>query len=185
MTHSALGIDISKQKFDVALLRDNGKFKHRVFPNTPTGFLQLSAWLEKQKVERVHACLEATGMYSEAVATYLSDAGRVVSAINPAAIKAYGQSRLSRTKTDKADASLIASEAGAPRLCKALYFPAIVPMRYNPHVRLMSERLKGRGKRPMQIIEAAMRKLVHLGYGVLKAGKPFDPELRQILPLAA
>lgn len=100
MTLSTLGIDISKLKFDVALLRDNGKFKHRVFPNTPAGFLQLSAWLEKQKVERVHACLEATGTYSEAVATYLSNAGHVVSVVNPAAIKAYGQSHLSRTKTD-------------------------------------------------------------------------------------
>jgi transposase len=66
MTHSALAIDISKLKFDVALLRAGGKFKHRVFPNTPAGFLQLSAWLMKQKVERVHACLEATGTYSEA-----------------------------------------------------------------------------------------------------------------------
>jgi transposase len=319
MTLSILGIDISKLKFDVALLRDNGKFKHRVFPNTPAGFLQLSAWLEKQKVERVHACLEATGTYSEAAATYLSDAGHMVSIINPAAIKAYGQSRLSRTKTDKADASLIAqfcqerrptqwqplpveirllqalvrrldallemrqmeanrlevtadavvvtkslvghlaflddeiarteqsirshigahpglreqrdlllsipgigdttaakllgeimdvklyesarqlaafaglvprlhesgssvrrkarlSKTGAPRLRKALYFPAIVAMRHNPPIRVMSERLKERGKCPMQIIGAAMRKLVHLAYGVLKSGKPFDPE---------
>lgn len=52
----SLGIDISKSKFDVALLREGGKFKHRVFPNTRAGFAQLSAWLEKQKVERVHAC---------------------------------------------------------------------------------------------------------------------------------
>jgi transposase len=28
----------------------------------------------------------------------------------------------------------------------------------------------------MQIVAAAMRKLVHLVYGVLKSGKPFDPE---------
>ncbi len=38
MTLSTLGIDISKLKFDVALLRDNGKFKHRVFLNTPAAF---------------------------------------------------------------------------------------------------------------------------------------------------
>jgi hypothetical protein len=29
----------------------------------------------------------------------------------------------------------------------------------------------------MEIIGAAMRKLVHIAYGVLKSGRPFDPEL--------
>lgn len=38
MTLSTLGIDISKLKFDVALSRDNGKLKHRVFSNTPEGY---------------------------------------------------------------------------------------------------------------------------------------------------
>ncbi|MDT7806745.1 MAG: Transposase [Acidobacteriota bacterium] len=38
MTLFPLGIDISKSKFDVALLREGGKFKHRVFPNTEAGF---------------------------------------------------------------------------------------------------------------------------------------------------
>jgi transposase len=47
MIFSIIGIDISKLKFDLCLLRDNGKFKHKVFPNTASGFLQLSAWLEK------------------------------------------------------------------------------------------------------------------------------------------
>ncbi len=28
----------------------------------------------------------------------------------------------------------------------------------------------------MQVIGAAMGKLVHLAYGVLKTGRPFDPE---------
>ena len=321
MTTSPLGIDISKSKFDVCLIRECGKLRHRVFPNSPTGFTELSDWLLKHKIERVHACMEATGSYGEALATYLHEVGHVVSVINPASIKAYGQSHLSRTKTDKADATLIArfcyerqppewqplplemrelqalvrrldslvemrqmeanrlevaagaeavkaslvghlafldqeivrteelirthidthpglrdqhdllqsipgigsataakllseildvklyegarqlaafaglaprlhesgssvrrrarlSKTGAPRLRKALYFPAIVAMRHNPHVRALSERLKERGKCPMQIIGAAMRKLVHLAYGVLKSGKPFDPEMK-------
>src|ERR1043166_4798832 len=108
MTFSIIGIDISKLKFDLCLLRDNGKLKHKVFPNTPSGFLQFSAWLQKQKVEQVHACMEATGTYGEALCLYLFDAGHRVSIINPAVIKAYAQSRLSRTKTDKEDAPLIA-----------------------------------------------------------------------------
>jgi hypothetical protein len=55
------------------------------------------------------------------------------------------------------------------------YFPAIVAIKHNPYIKEMSERLRGRGKCPMQIIGAAMRKLVHLAYGVLKTGRPFDP----------
>ena len=320
MTLSVIGIDISKLKFDLCLLRDNGKLKHKVFPNTPSGFTQLSAWLQKQKVESAHVCLEATGTYGEALATYLFDSGHVVSVLNPAIIKAYAQSHLSRTKTDKVDATLIArfcaerkppawqplaaevrelqalvrrlesllemhqmevnrlaagvgaelvresltehiafldeqikrttalirqhidqhptlreqrellisipgigastaakllaemldvklyksarqlaafaglvprlhesgssikrtarlSKTGAPRLRKALYFPAIAAIKYNPSIKAMSVRLKERGKCPMQIIGAAMRKLVHLAYAVLKSGKPFDPAL--------
>jgi hypothetical protein len=63
-------------------------------------------------------------------------------------------------------------------LRKALYFPAIAAIKYNPYVRRMSERLKARGKCPMQIIGAAMRKLIHIAYGVLKSGRPFDPGLK-------
>jgi len=35
--------------------------------------------------------------------------------------------------------------------------------------------MEERGKCKMQIIGAVMRKLIHLAYGVLKTGKPFDP----------
>lgn len=320
MTTSPLGIDISKLKFDACLIRESGELRHKVFPNSPAGFARLCAWLSTHHAGRAHACLEATGTYSEALATFLHEAGHVVSVVNPAQIKAYAQSRLSRAKTDKADAALIAqfcaerrppewrplprevrelqalarrldslaemrqmeanrlevaaaeavreslaghlayldeeiarteelirshidthpglraqhdlllsipgigettaakllseimdvklyesarqlaafaglaprlhvsgssvrrkarlSKAGAPRLRKALYFPAIVAMRHNPHVRALSERLKGRGKCPMQVIGAAMRKLIHIAYGVLKSGRPFDPELK-------
>ena len=70
------------------------------------------------------------------------------------------------------------SKTGAPRLRKALYFPAIAAIRHNPYVRALSERLKERGKCPMQVIGAAMRKLIHIAYGVLKSGRPFDPEMK-------
>ena len=69
------------------------------------------------------------------------------------------------------------SKVGAPRLRKALYFPAIVAIKHNPYIKELSERMSQRGKCLMQVIGAAMRKLVHLAYGVLKSGKPFDPEL--------
>ncbi len=70
------------------------------------------------------------------------------------------------------------TKTGAPRLRKALYFPAVAAIRYNPYVKELSERMRARGKCPMQVIGAAMRKLLHLAYGVLKSGRPFDPELK-------
>jgi transposase len=69
------------------------------------------------------------------------------------------------------------SKTGAPRLRKALYFPAIVAIKHNPPIRALGMRMKGRGKCPIEVIGAAMRKLVHIAYGVLKSGRPFDPEL--------
>jgi transposase len=65
---SPLGIDISKAKFDVALLLDTGKLRHRVFPNTEAGYHQLSDWLSKHHIQQVHICMEATGTYSDALA---------------------------------------------------------------------------------------------------------------------
>lgn len=112
----ALGIDVSKAKLDVALLRE-GKLKHRSFDNRASGFDQLLAWLDERSVQRqsVHVCMEATGPYSEACATYLSDAGLRVSVVNPARVKGFAQSELSRNKTDQADAALIARFCAAMR----------------------------------------------------------------------
>lgn len=104
---AALGIDIAKKKFDVALLRD-GKFKTKVFDNSPAGFAALKDWLCFHGADKVHACMEATGILFEGLATFLADEGHQVSVTNPLQIKAFGETLLSRTKTDKADARLIA-----------------------------------------------------------------------------
>jgi transposase len=109
-----LGIDISKQKFDAALLI-GGKLKHKSCKNSPEGFEGLSQWLRKQGVECLHACLEATGSYGDELALYLHDAGHTVSIVNPARIKGFAQSELLRTKNDKMDAGLIA------RFCLAMH----------------------------------------------------------------
>jgi transposase len=123
MTEPALGIEIAKLKFKVCLINQNGKLKHKVFPNSETGFEQLKEWLSKQGVERVHACLEATGTYGEALSLFLHQAGHTVSIINPAAIKAFAGSRLSRTKTDRVDAELMAR-----------FGLAQAPARWNPSI---------------------------------------------------
>ena len=108
MTATPLGLDVSKLTFNACLVRDGGKLRHKVFANNPDGFAQLSAWLAQQAVTQVHACMEATGTYGDALATYLHAQAQRVSIVNPAAIKAYAQSHLSRTKTDRVDAALIA-----------------------------------------------------------------------------
>lgn len=63
------------------------------------------------------------------------------------------------------------------RLRKALYFPALAAMRFNPVIAAMVARLRARGKAKMVIVTAAMRRLVHLAYGVLKSQRPFDPSI--------
>ena len=68
------------------------------------------------------------------------------------------------------------SKVGRSQLRKAFFMPALVAMRYNPPVIAMKERMLKAGKPKMAIVGAAMRKLVHLIYGVLKSGKPFDAE---------
>jgi transposase len=122
MTQPVLGIDISKLKFNVCLINTSGKLRHKLFPNSASGFEQLREWLSKQQGGRVHACLEATGTYGDSLSLFLHQAGHTVSVINPAATKAFAQSRLSRTKTDRVDAELIA------RFCLAQAPPAWTPL---------------------------------------------------------
>jgi transposase len=107
---AVLGIDVAKDSLAVALLGPSTPRK-RTFPNTPAGHQELLSWLHKQHLSEIQACLEATGSYADAIAETLYDAGYAVSVINPARIAAYAKSRLSRNKTDPADAVLIAQFA--------------------------------------------------------------------------
>jgi transposase len=108
MDHACLGIDIAKAKFDVALRRPDESVRSKVCANTAAGHAELITWVRRHYLGTVHACLEATGPYGEAVATALVDAGFRVSVVNPSVIEAFGRSRLRRTKTDPTDARLIA-----------------------------------------------------------------------------
>ena len=262
-----------------------------------------------------HFCMESTNIYGEALAECLCDQGYTVSIVNPARIKGFAQSELSRTKTDKSDAALIArfciamqpaswtpdpieiralralvrrleslmemrqqevnrlhvapdvvveplqahihyldesiretkqrikqhidnhpdlkdkkkllesipgigeatipvilsefanivkfknakklaafigvaprekqsghsvhgrttmSKMGRSLLRKAFFMPALVALRYNPILIAMKLRLTAAGKAKMVIVGAAMRKLIHIIYGVLKNGVPFN-----------
>jgi transposase len=103
-----LGIDLAKLTFDATLLMGSGTQHYHSFPNTPEGFTQLQAWLAQHGVKELHACMEATNIYWEALAAWLYAQGYTVSVVNPARIKGYAQARMQRNKTDKLDSAIIA-----------------------------------------------------------------------------
>lgn len=102
-----LGIDISKDSFDVALLGGDQRYSGQ-FSNERTGFKQLTRWLQKRQAAQVHACMEATGRYGEDLALFLTDEGHAVSVVNPKLIKRHAEATMQRNKTDKQDAFTIA-----------------------------------------------------------------------------
>jgi len=313
-----LGIDVSKDKLDIALIRDNQTPLVATFDNTRKGFHSLKNFLNKRKITTLHACLEATGHYSDDIALFLHEQGFMVSVVNPARIKSYADSRLRHQKTDTSDAMLIAdfcrtqqpdvwtppaseiielqalarhldnlktmrqqeinrrkagipsstvlqtlddhilfltkqiddlenqirdhinrhpqlkhqhdllktipgigdltaykllaeirdihafqdasqlvafaglhptqrisgtsvktkprlSKRGSTHLRVALFFPAMVAKKHNPILAQFARRLAEAGKCKKAVIGAVMRKLLHLVYGILKSGRPFDP----------
>jgi len=66
------------------------------------------------------------------------------------------------------------SKAGPPRIRAVLYMAAVVATKCNIHVRALYERLLAKNKAKMAAIGAAMRKLVHLCFGVLKNQIPYQ-----------
>lgn len=64
---------------------------------------------------------------------------------------------------------------GHQELKRALYFPAMVAGRYNPLVATFWAKLKAQNKPGKVIVVACMHKLLAIAYGVLRSGKPFDP----------
>lgn len=112
MINNFLGIDVSKEHFDVSLsfISKKGKreTRKRKFKNDDTGFQGLLNFLQKHNVKEVKACMEFTGCYSEALAEFLYNAGHFVSVVNPACIRFYAKSKLTRQKNDQIDAEIIA-----------------------------------------------------------------------------
>jgi transposase len=69
------------------------------------------------------------------------------------------------------------SKLGSSRLRKALYFPAISALQHNAVIKSFASRLEANGKKKMEVVCAAMRKLLHIAFGVIKHQRPFDPNL--------
>ena len=188
-----LGIDVGKAQLSMALLQGES-LRRKTVSNNGAGFKQTLSWLRNRKVGDLHACLEATGVYGEAVAEYLYDAGFVVSVVNPIQIKAFGKSAMVRTKTDGVDAVLIA------QFCRAHRPPAWTPP--PPKLRDFRALVRRRDALVEMIVaeenrlEAASAKEVRRSIGaVLKALKKertqleaqirdyidSDPDLRQLV----
>lgn len=317
----ALGIDVGKSALELALSSGEGPVVNMSVQNDSEGHERLLSWLHDRGAdpEVTCVCMEASGGFEKAVASCLHEAGYMVSVVNPRRIKGYAESQLQRTKTDVADAALIArfgkredprpweppaeaqarlqeltrarqalqkektrtqnrldeaddeavrqtyrdllgeidskietleeeiekqveeneqlrdrcelletipgvglqtaaiviselgsadwfqsarqvaayaglvpshhesgtsvrkaprmSKVGNARLRRAMYFPAMSALQCNAAVKAFGDRLKERGKEKMVVLGAAMRKLLHICYGVLKSGRAFDASL--------
>lgn len=72
------------------------------------------------------------------------------------------------------------SKVGSSRIRKLLYMPTVSAKRYNPVIIALCSRIERTGKSKMVAIGAAMRKLVHIVFGVLKSGKSFNKQLHSL-----
>lgn len=106
---SSIGIDVSKKKFDVALITAQGKYRCKVFDNDGGGFKAFLDWIKVHVPEGgAQACMEATGVYHEALANFLFDNQMTVFVVNPLRVKRFAESEGLRNKTDEGDAKALA-----------------------------------------------------------------------------
>lgn len=103
MTKLIVGIDISKQTFDVSLPAAVTNAGHRKYANDPQGFNAFVATLP----DRAHIVMEASGSYYLRLATHLYSNGYDVSVVNPLSMSHFIKMRMHRSKTDKKDAGYI------------------------------------------------------------------------------
>lgn len=95
-----VGIDIAKLKFDVAI-QVGSKWRTRVFDNTAVGFAACLRWAQSLAGHvPLHVCMEAPGIYYEALAIYLVEHEIKVSVVNPFQIAQFAKATGERNKTD-------------------------------------------------------------------------------------
>ena len=109
---NAVGIDVSKGKSTVTIRRPGNVVVMPPcdIPHTQSAINNLIVQIKGLDGE-TKACMEHTGRYYEPVASWLSDAGIFVSAVNPILIREFGDDSLHTPKTDKADSKKIARYA--------------------------------------------------------------------------
>jgi transposase len=110
MDNTIVGIDVSKDRLDVA-----------VRPSGELFLLQRNAGGLEQLVERLRllapslVALEATGGFETVVAAALAAAGLPIVVVNPAQVRAFAKAVGQRAKTDPIDAAVIAHFAEATK----------------------------------------------------------------------
>jgi transposase len=105
-----VGIDVSKQRLDVAVLPTGEMF---VVSRDAEGLDALIAKLTPLAPAAV--AVEATGGYETVVAASLAAAGLAVVVVNPAQVRSFAQALGKRAKTDPLDAGVIAHFVEATR----------------------------------------------------------------------
>lgn len=116
------------------------------------------------------------GVGEATIAVILSEFGQIERFTNAKALAAYVgvAPRLRQSGIWKGRTTL--SKTGRSQLRKAFFMPALVALRHNPVFIALKKRLTAAGKTKMAIVGAAMRKLIHVIYGVLKTKTPFNPK---------
>jgi transposase len=114
------------------------------------------------------------GIADQTAALLLAELGDPLQFEGARAIVAYAGLNPRLQQSGQYQGHVRISKIGSPRLRAGLFMPALVAMTHNPAIKALSKRLKEKGKAGKQIVCAAMRKLLHIAYGVLKSGVPFD-----------
>ena len=101
---NAVGIDVSKGKSTVAIIRPFGEIVSKPFEinHTPKELAELASFILSLEGES-RVVLENTGKYSDPVIKVLSELGVFVCPVNAKLIHDYGGDTIRRAKTDKID----------------------------------------------------------------------------------
>jgi transposase len=132
-----VGIDTSNDFFDATALEDDSVIFQRQFANNVKGFRLFLNAVKDYTVELV--CIEATGPYHLRFAMFLNEHKFNISVVNPLVIKRYAQMKMSRAKTDKKDAYLIAfyAKEQKPELWKAPSEASLEIRQLDTHLELL------------------------------------------------
>jgi transposase len=109
-TELFVGIDVSKDKFDLAT---TASCKPTQFPNNKRGIQRLVNWLGKQQPTLV--VLEASGGYEMALTIALTEAEMPTAVVNPRRVRDYAKASGKLAKTDSIDAAVLANFAAVMR----------------------------------------------------------------------
>ena len=72
------------------------------------------------------------------------------------------------------------SKKGRSNVRSVLYMAAMSSVRYNPMFKTLYARFRSKGMKHNQAIGVVMHKMLRVIYGMLKSGRPFDPETEKI-----